>query len=120
MGSALMAWRELSEEYAPLEGEVRGESIGAGTTTTWLYQFTVDVCGTQTVYRYTSYERDVFAAGYTWTAVPIQHSEIRSSIALDRDEVSLDGRILAPLLEFLPGRLTGRVLLEISDAYIPS
>jgi hypothetical protein len=117
-GRAQLAWRELSEEYVPAAGEVRGESLGPGVTTTWLYQFTVDVCGAQTVYRYTSYERDLYASGQTWLAVPIQHSEIHASLALDRDEVNLDGRVLAPFLEFLPGRLTGRVLLEISEAQI--
>jgi hypothetical protein len=117
-GRAQLAWRELAEEYVPAAGETRGESLGAGVETTWLYQFTVDVCGAQTVYRYTSYERDLYAAGQTWLAVPIQHSEIHASLAMDRDEVNLDGRVLAPFLEFLPGRLTGRVLLEISEAQL--
>lgn len=120
LGDTQLAWRELVEEYVPMAGEVRGESVGAGTTLTWLYQFTVDVCGTQTVYRYTSFERDVLADGHTWTAAPVQHSEIRSSIEMSRDEVTLEGRLLEPLMEFLPGRLTGRVLLEIHEAQIPT
>lgn len=115
-----VAWREVPDEYIIADtgaspAEARGTTIGARSITAWLYQITVDRAGATTVYRRTSYERDLTASSQTWTAVPISHGEIRRTIALDRDELSLEGRAESWIHEFLPGRLTARVLLDVFE-----
>lgn len=118
---ARLAWRELTEEYIPAAGEeTRGTTLGAGALKGWLYQFTVDRLGSPVVYRRTAYERDITASSQTWTAVPIKHEALRRSIRLDRDEVTIECRAEAWSNEFLPGRLTARVLVEISECDVSS
>lgn len=110
---ASLAWQEVPEEYVPDGDETRGETLGAGPLTAWLYQFTLDECGTQTVYRYTGFSLSLTASGETWAAQPIEHGELRADIDLSTDEVTVKCRMLPVFEQFLPGNLTGRVLLSI-------
>lgn len=123
LASCELAWEEVREEYiipdlVGLPAEGRGTTMGAAAVRGWLYTITVDRGTSQTVYRRTSYERDVTVGPNTWTAVPINHGEIRRSIQLDRDQVTLEGGVEEWVTEFLPGRLSGRVLLEISECSV--
>lgn len=115
-----IAWEELPEEYiisdlAAAPPESRGLTIGESAIRAWLYKITVDRAGSQVVYRRTSYERDLTADSVVWTAAPMSHSEIRQSVQLDRDELVLEARAEAWSSEFLPGRLSGRVLLDVYE-----
>lgn len=110
-----VAWEELTEEYLPAVEETRGTTLGAGVTKAWLYKITVDRLGAPVTYFRTSYERDLSASAQTWTAAPMKHSDLVRSVRLDRDEVTIDARAEAWANEFLPGRLTARVMLEISE-----
>ena len=113
---ARLAWEEVTEEYAISAGETRGTTIGAGSAMAYLYEVTVTrATGSPTVYRYTSYEQDIEIDSDTWTATALSHSEITSSVRLDRDEVTFEGRTADWCLEFLPGRLHGRVTIAISE-----
>lgn len=103
--TAALAWREVPAELQPAAGETRGMSIGAEPTLAWLYELTVErVGGTPQVTRLTSYERDLTASGQTWTTWGIDHTELRQSLRLDRDETTLRMRYREPLSLFLPGR----------------
>lgn len=115
-----LAWEELREEYiipdlAAAPAESRGLTIGEAGIRAWLYKIAVDRAGSQVVYRRTSYERDLTADSVVWTAAPISHSEIRQSVQLDRDELVLEARAETWSSEFLPGRLSGRVLLDVYE-----
>lgn len=113
--SARVTWEEVPDEYVVASGETRGTTLGAGPIRAWLYKITVDRLGTLTVYRRTSYERDLTVGADTWTAAPISHSSIEHSIRLDRDEVTIEGRAESWASVFLPGNLTARVTVEISE-----
>jgi len=115
VATAKLAWDEVTEEYLPAVGETRGTTLGAGALKGWLYKFTVDRVGSPVVYRFTSYERDLTASAATWSAVPIKHADIRRTVRLDRDEVQIECRQADWANEFLPGRLTARVLVDIYE-----
>jgi uncharacterized phage protein (TIGR02218 family) len=75
------------------------------------------------VNRSTSHERDITASSFTWTARPgLSHGEIRRSLRLERDEVTLKGRVWAgsPLLQFLPGQLRAMIRLAIYECVVDS
>lgn len=116
--TARLSWEELAEEYVVGSGETRGVTLGAGALKAWLYKITVDRLGTATVYRRTSYERDLTASAETWTATPISHSSINRSVRLDRDEVVLESRSEAWSAVFLPGNLTARVTVDIYECSV--
>lgn len=116
--TARLSWEELAEEYVVGSGETRGTTLGAGSLKAWLYKITVDRLGSQTVYRRTSYERDLSASSETWTASPISHSSITRSVRLDRDELVLEARHEAWSALFLPGNLTARITVDIYDCSV--
>lgn len=118
--TAQVSWVEVPEEYLPPEGETRGETLGDSTTiVAWLYKVTVDRAGSSTVYRATSYERDITIGADTWSASPgMHHGEIRASVQLDRDDIEITTRAGGWTNEFLPGRMSGQVLLEISTCEV--
>lgn len=115
---ASLSWEEVTEEYLPADGETRGATLGAGPLKGWLYKFTVDRIGSPVVTRFTSYERDLTASAATWTSTTIKHGDIRRTVRLDRDEVTIECRQLAWANEFLPGRLTARVLVDIYECEV--
>jgi len=116
--TARLEWEEVPEEYSMGTGETRGTTIGAVALKAWLYKITVDRLGTPTVYRRASYEQNLTVSGDTWTAAPITHSEFERSIRLDRDEITIEARAEAWANVFLPGNLTARVLIEISECSV--
>lgn len=112
---ARISWEEVPEEYVIASGETRGATVGAAPLRAWLYKITVDRLGTLTVYRRTSFERDLAIGSDTWTAAPISHSAMERSVRLDRDEVTIETRTEPWASVFLPGNLTARVTVEISE-----
>lgn len=115
--SARLAWREVPAEYTPAGVETRGTTLGALTTKAWLYLVTLDWDGTTEVHRLTSFERDLTASSNTWTSRPIEHSALRHTIALDRDEITLKTRWWTdcPWRKFLPNKLDCKVRLAIYE-----
>lgn len=120
-GEAIVRWKEVPAEVVLAEVETRGETIGARPTRAWLYALTTDWGTVTETVRVTSHERDISASSQTWTSRPgLSHSEIRQSLRLDRDEVTLtlrwwDG---CPLEQFLPGRLSALVRLAIYECEV--
>ncbi len=117
-----VAWREVAAEVWPAVGETRGSTIGAQPVPAWLYEITEDFGGGVTaVHRATNHERTVTAASHSWTSRPgLSHGEIRRSLRLDRDEVTLKGRWWdgCPFAQFLPGRLAALVRLAIYECSV--
>lgn len=114
VASASLAWQELPEEYIPGAGEVRGETIGAAPTLGWLYRFTTEEFGTQTgEFLFTGYERTLAVDGDEWVSRPIEHSDLRASIDLASDDVTVKMEWHSMFATFLPGLLSGRLLLSI-------
>lgn len=122
VAQARVAWREVTAEVWPAAGETRGGTIGALAVPAWLYEFTEDYGGGVTVvHRATSHERAIVAASQSWTSRPgLSHGEIRRSLRLDRDEVSIKGRWWdgCPLAQFLPGRLSALVRVAIYECAV--
>lgn len=112
-----LAWREVPAEYTAAAGETRGTTLGALTTRAWLYLVTLDWNGATEEHRFTSFERDLTASGQTWTARPCEHGELRQSLTLDRDEITLKLRWWAgcPFRQFLPNALEAKVTLAIYE-----
>lgn len=114
VASARVAWRECRAELVAGSGETRGTTLGALVDTAWLYELSIVRAGTVSeVRRLTSWDRNLSADGHTWAEWMVEHSEIRQSMALDRDEVTLRLRYLDPLQVFLPGRLGAVVRVAI-------
>lgn len=111
---ARVAWKECRAELVAGAGETRGTTIGSLVDTAWLYELTIARAGAASeVLRLTSWDRDLAAAGESWESWPVEHSEIRQSMALDRDEVTLRLRYRELLDVFLPGRQDGVVRVAI-------
>lgn len=108
------AWREVAAEYAPGAGETRGTTIGALGRQAYLFTFSIDRIGSTEVVRLTSYERDVTISAVPWTAARVDHGEIRQSITLDRDELTVSIRWASWMSVLLPGRTDGIVRLTVS------
>lgn len=115
-----LAWRELPAEYTVAAGETRGTTLGALTTKAWLYLVTLDWNGATEAHRFTSFEQDLTASGQTWTSRPAEHSELRQSLKLDRDEVTLKVRWWAdcPFRQFLPNALDAKITLAIYECTV--
>lgn len=115
-----LSWSELAAEYVPGAGETRAVTIGALSTRAFLYEFTLDWNGTTEPHRFTSFGRDVTASSQTWTAVPIEHTEIRQTIRMDREEIRVKGRWTAggPLRVFMPGALDAVVRLSVFECVV--
>lgn len=112
---AEVRWREVPPEYDPPSGEARGVTLGRVASRAWLYEVEVDWHGAGEIHRWTSWEGDVTAGGHTWAAIPIEHGEIRQTLSLDRDELTLRTRWdpAGPWRLWLPGTLDARVSLRI-------
>jgi len=110
-----MAWREVSAEDVLPVDEVRGSTIGRLPERAWLYTLHMDRIGAVSTERFTSYEDDLVSAGEFFVSRPCDHSEIRQTIRLDRDEITLSLRWWpgCPLSAFLPGKLDTLVRLVI-------
>lgn len=118
VSGARLSWTEVREEYviADLAEEARGVTVGSLPLRAWLYRVTVDRVGSSATYRLTSYERSITVGADTWVAAPVNHGELMQSLRLERDEVTFSSRWDNTWCnEFLPGRLTARVLLEILE-----
>lgn len=115
-----LSWAELSAEYVPGAGEARAVTLGALATRGFLYEFTLDWIGSTEVHRFTSFGRDVTAAGHVWTATAIEHTEIRQTIRMDREEIRVKGRWKdgGPLRLFMPGSLDAVVRLSVYECTI--
>lgn len=110
-------WREVPAEYTPAGVETRGTTLGALVTKAWLYQVTLDWDGATEVHRMTGFERDLTADGEDWTSRPIEHSALRQTIAMDRDEITIKTRWWegSPFEKFLPNELDCKVRLDIYE-----
>jgi uncharacterized phage protein (TIGR02218 family) len=120
LAQARFAWREVPPEYYLTTGETSGVTFGRTTTTAYLYRLTLDRLGQTEVHRWTSWESDLEADDETWVSDPIEHSEIRKNLTLDRDEVTLQTRWAAagPWSQFLPGQLDAVVTLAILECQV--
>jgi hypothetical protein len=90
LATASFRVRELPPELALPAGETLGTTLGNLTPRAWLYEFTKTFPGATVVSRYTSYERDLTYGGNTYTAKKLTHGDIKTGLALDRDELSID------------------------------
>jgi hypothetical protein len=115
-----MAWREVPAEYTVAAGETRGTTIGKLPTKAWLYEVTLDWNGATEVTRITSFPADLTASAQTWTSRQIEHSELRHSIRLDRDDITLKVRWWSgsPFRKFLPNALDCKVGLKIYECTV--
>lgn len=113
---ASLAWREVPDEYSAASGETRGTTLGKLTTEADIYTVTLDFNGATEIHRFTSFERDLAVSGNVHTARVCEHTDIRETINLDRDELTLSIRWWAncPFRKFLPNQLDCRVLLVIA------
>jgi hypothetical protein len=115
IAEARIAWREVAGEDVLPSEEVRGATIGRLLDRAWLYTMETDRGGVVSVDRFTSFERDLVVQSQAFVSRPCDHSEIRQTIRLDRDEISLSLRWweACPLAAFLPGRLDTAVRLVV-------
>jgi len=115
IAEARVAWREVAGEDELTGDETRGATIGRLPERAWLYTLSTERAGVTTVDRFTSYEQDLLVDHQLFVSRPCDHTEIRQTIRLDRDEITLslrwwDGCLLEA---FLPGRLDTVVSLAI-------
>jgi len=115
IAEARLAWREVAAEDVLTGDEVRGSTIGRLPERAWLYTIETERGGVVTTDRFTSYEADLLVSGELFDSRPCDHTEIRHTIRLDRDEITLTLRWWdsCPLAAFLPGRLDTAVRLVI-------
>ena len=90
LATASFRVRELPPELALPAGETLGTTLGNLTPRAWLYEFTKTFPGATVVARYTSYERDLTYGGNTYAAKKLSHGDIKTGLALDRDELTID------------------------------
>jgi len=111
---------ELPPEYAPASDETLGTTLGALPTRAWVYDLVQTVGGVTTTTRLTSYEANLTVDANTYTARKIGHGVIRSSLFIDRDEVTLDSEVVAndPLLLLATGKSEAPVRLVITTVNV--
>ena len=90
LATASFRVRELPPEVTIPAGETLGTTLGNLTPRAWLYEFTQTFPSATVVSRYTSYERDLTYGGNTYAAKKLSHGDIKTGLALDRDELSID------------------------------
>jgi uncharacterized phage protein (TIGR02218 family) len=61
-----------------------------GDRPVYLYEFAESAVGTDTTYRFTSSDVDVEWGGFTWTARPFSHGELRSAVQGDSDTLMVE------------------------------
>lgn len=112
---ASLAWREVPDEYSAAAGETRGTTLGKLVTEADLYTVTLDFNGATEIHRFTSFERDLTVSGNVHTSRVCEHTDIRETLNLDRDELTLTIRWWAncPFRKLLPNKLDCRLLLVI-------
>jgi hypothetical protein len=120
LATASFRVRELPPELALPAGETLGTTLGNLTPRAWLYEFTKTFPGATVVLRYTSYERDLTYGGNTYTAKKLTHGDIKTGLALDRDELSLDcdGLEIPALLDVALLRAEVPLMLSVLRAEI--
>lgn len=124
LATAKLATREVPPEYATPADETLGTTLGAQTgQQVWLYDFVLNLNGTDYHTRLTSFETDLSYASATWATHKISHGDITQGIALDRDEVSLRGLLftaagLTPLGKFATLRQEAPLKLTIRQGIL--
>lgn len=117
VASATLAWREVPDEYSAASGETRGTTLGKLVTEAELYTVTLDFNGATEVHRWTTYEgcRDLTVDGNVFVWRVGERTDIRETLSLDRDELTLTIRWWAdcPFRKLLPNKLDCRLLLVI-------
>ena len=120
LATASFRVRELPPELALPAGETLGTTLGNLTPRAWLYEFTKTFPGATVVARYTSYERDLTYGGNTYAAKKLSHGDIKTGLALDRDELTIDcdGLEIPTLLDVALLRSEVPLLLTVFRAEI--
>lgn len=120
LATASFRVRELPPEVTIPAGETLGTTLGNLTPRAWLYEFTQTFPGATVVSRYTSYERDLTFSGNTYTAKKLTHGDIKTGLALDRDELTIDcdGLELPTLLDVALLRSEVPLLITVRRAEI--
>ena len=115
---AALDFREVPAEYTIPADEILGGTIGALPLRVFLYDLETHLGATVNRGRYTSFEKDLAAAGGTYLARQINHSEIRQSTDLDRNEIDLDSENFAgnPLIDLAALRLYAPLFLTVQQA----
>src|SRR5690606_15442097 len=83
-------------------------TIGALPPKAILYEFWMNVGGSEQVWRYTAWESDLYYDGHTWTSAKISHGDLTQTFDLEDDGVELE-------MESIPASPL-RIKAELSDA----
>lgn len=81
--------REVPPEYTIAGDEVLGTSLGVLPKRCLIYEFRTTLNGVDCVARYTSFESGLNLAGNNCQSAKVSHSDIKQSLNLDQDEVSV-------------------------------
>ncbi|MCS6243787.1 MAG: phage BR0599 family protein [Opitutus sp.] len=128
LATASFRVRELPPELALPAGETLGTTLGNLTPRAWIYLFERNYEAGGTIpYFFTSYERDLYVddadpvlGGATIAFTRITHGDIKTGLALDRDELSIDcdGLDVAPLLDVALLRMDVPLTLRVYRAIL--
>lgn len=117
LAEAQVEFTEVPWEIGTIAGETIGTTMGAVVTKGYIYTFTIAIPGATQTYRFTSFERDLTYSSNTYTAKPFEHGDIRESLGLERQTVTIKSRSFTgnPLGMFLPFTLEFPLMLEICE-----
>lgn len=120
IASATLAWREVAAEYAPAEGEVRGETLGRLKPKAWFFRIDLDYNGAQQTWRFTNWESGANADGHTWDHNACEFDKLIESIDLEDDTCVTTFRWVAggPWENWLPGNHAAKGRLSIFRAEV--
>ncbi len=106
---------ETPTEYDTQPAETYATTHGALATPAYLFRFIRYHPGLTIINRYTSFERNIDAAGELFEAKKISHSEITEALEIEQTKIKIKSDAFEgnPLMLFMPNRLEGPLWVEV-------
>lgn len=110
-----VSFGETPTEYDTQADETYATTHGALATSAYLFRFLRYYPGATLVNRYTSFERNIDAAGELFEAKKISHSEITEALEIEQTKIKIKAEAFEgnPLMLFMPNRLEGPLWVEV-------
>lgn len=117
LGAKLFYGFQYFSVYQTIADETGGELIDASTDFASEFATAINASVEHHVWRYTSFEKALNDQGTIYQPIAIEHGDIRESLNLEKNEVTLRTRVFEghPLLLFIPFRLEFPMEMEVLE-----
>jgi hypothetical protein len=120
IATSKLQWREVAEEYAPGEVEIRGTTLGRLPGAAWFFQIDLDYNGAMRTWYLTNWESGATANLIDWTYNACDFDKLFQSVDLEDDSCTVSFRYFAggPWDNWLPSQLSARGYITIFRANV--